>query len=62
MTFDYPKVGVKYDEGTGEWNESPFPKTPKGFSGGAIFGVAKKAGLIEQTVYNCLVYNRVAAH
>jgi hypothetical protein len=54
MTFDYPKLGRKYAEATGTWFESPFPKTPKGFSGGACFGVAKPPGLVMQVQYKLL--------
>jgi hypothetical protein len=54
MTFAYPEVGTKYDEATGTWYKSPFPKTPRGFSGGACFGVAKPPGLITQVQYKLL--------
>jgi hypothetical protein len=54
MTFDYPKIGTKYDETTGAWHESAFPKTPRGFSGGACFGVANPPGLVAQVQYKLL--------
>ena len=54
MTLDYPQVGMKYDEATGQWYESPFPKTPHGFSGGACFGVSKPPGVIARVEYNLL--------
>jgi Trypsin-like peptidase domain len=54
MILDYPRVGMKYDETTGEWHESSFPKTPEGFSGGACFGVAKPPGAIARLEYNLL--------
>lgn len=54
MTFGYPKNGTKYDEATGTWYENPFPKSPRGFSGGACFGVAKPLGLIAQVQYRLL--------
>ncbi len=54
MTFAYPKIGTRYDETTETWHESPFPKTPKGFSGGACFGVTKPAGRIAQVQYKLL--------
>jgi hypothetical protein len=54
MTFAYPEIGTKYDAATGTWFESPFPKTPRGFSGGACFGVAKPPGLIAQVQYKLL--------
>lgn len=43
MEFDFPTVGTKYDPATGGWKESPFPETPRGFSGGACFGVVRPA-------------------
>lgn len=54
MTFDYPKIGTKYNEATGTWYESPFPRTPRGFSGGACFGVAKLPGPIARVEYKLL--------
>ncbi len=54
MTFGYPKNGTKYDEATGTWCENAFPKTPRGFSGGACFGVSKPLGLITQVQYRLL--------
>jgi hypothetical protein len=51
MAFDYPKVGSKYDEATGTWNDNPFPETPRGFSGGGCFGVAKSEGEITRVEY-----------
>ncbi len=54
MTFDYPEIGKKYDPAMGTWHEAPFPKTPRGFSGGAIFGVAKPSGVIPQVEYKLL--------
>jgi hypothetical protein len=54
MTFDYPKVGTKYDPASRTWRDSEFPKTPRGFSGGAIFGVAKPPGFITQVEYKLL--------
>ncbi|NQT38956.1 MAG: hypothetical protein HQ581_15775 [Planctomycetes bacterium] len=55
MTFCYPKIGRKYDEATGTWYENPFPKSPRGFSGGACFGVAKPLGRhITQVEYKLL--------
>jgi hypothetical protein len=54
LTFDYPKVGSKYNETTGTWHESPFPKTPKGFSGGACFGLTNPPGRIAQVQYKLL--------
>jgi hypothetical protein len=54
MTFGYPKLGSKYDVATGTWHESPFPKTPRGFSGGACFGVAKPPGRIAQVQYKLM--------
>jgi hypothetical protein len=46
MTFEYPKKGVKYDESTGKWIDSPFPETPSGFSGGACFAVVNPTSLV----------------
>jgi hypothetical protein len=55
MTFDYPKVGRKYDLATETWQESPFPATPRGFSGGACFGVVRiPAAPIAQVQYKLL--------
>lgn len=54
MSFGYPKIGMKYNEATGTWFENPFPKSPRGFSGGACFGVAKPLGLITQVQYRLL--------
>ena len=54
MTFGYPKIGMKYDEAKEIWSESAFPKTPKGFSGGACFGVAEPPGNITQVQYKLL--------
>jgi hypothetical protein len=54
MSFDYPKIGRRYDDATGTWYESPFPRTPRGFSGGACFGVVKPPGLITQVQYKLL--------
>lgn len=54
MTFNYPEIGKKYDPAMGTWHEAPFPKTPRGFSGGAIFGVAKQPGVIPQVEYKLL--------
>lgn len=54
MAFDYPKIGMKYDEATGTWYENPFPNSPRGFSGGACFAVAKPHGLIRQVQYKLL--------
>ena len=54
MTFGYPKTGMKYDEAAGAWYESPFPKSPRGFSGGACFGVAKPLGSVIQVQYRLL--------
>ena len=53
MTFEYPKIGSKYDESMGVWIDSPFPETPRGFSGGA-FGVVKPTGLITHVEYKLL--------
>jgi hypothetical protein len=54
ITFDYPKIGMRYNIVTGTWYESPFPETPKGFSGGACFGVVKPPGPIAQVQYKLL--------
>ena len=54
LTFDYPEIGSKYDQATGTWDESPFPKTPRGFSGGACFGVVSPPGLIAQVQFKLL--------
>ena len=54
MTFGYPKIGMKYDEARGTWHENPFPESPRGFSGGACFGVTKPPGLITQVQYKLL--------
>jgi hypothetical protein len=54
MTFGYPKLGMKYDEVTGTWYENLFPESPRGFSGGACFGVAKPLGLVTQVQYRLL--------
>lgn len=54
MTFNYPRNGRRYEEATRTWCESPFPETPKGFSGGACFGVSKPPGLIMQVQYKLL--------
>lgn len=54
MTFDYPRIGRRYDEATGKWYESPFPETPKGFSGGACFGVTKSESEITHVEYKLL--------
>lgn len=54
MIFEYPKIGRRYDEATGQWYESPFPETPKGFSGGACFGVTKSNSHITQVEYKLL--------
>jgi hypothetical protein len=39
LKFAYPKEGHKYNEKTKTWSPSPFPETPKGFSGGGCFAV-----------------------
>lgn len=54
MAFDYPKIGFKYDEAAGTWSPSPFPTTPRGFSGGACFGVAKPLGSVSIVEYKLL--------
>jgi hypothetical protein len=54
MTFHYPRIGRRYEETTGTWCESTFPETPRGFSGGACFGVTKPPGLIMQVQYKLL--------
>ncbi|MBN1488345.1 MAG: trypsin-like peptidase domain-containing protein, partial [Phycisphaerae bacterium] len=54
MTFNFPAIGAKYDHVTGTWCDSPFPKTPRGFSGGACFGVAKPPGPIAHVQYRLL--------
>lgn len=54
MIFNYPKIGRKYEEITGTWYDSPFPETPRGFSGGACFGVVKPTGFICQVQYRLL--------
>ena len=54
MTFDYPRIGSKYDPATHTWNESVFPETPKGFSGGAVFGIVKRPGTLPHADYKLL--------
>jgi hypothetical protein len=54
MVFEYPQVGMRYDDATGGWYESPFPATPRGFSGGACFGVAQPPGPVIQIQYRLL--------
>lgn len=54
MTFDFPEVGRRYNEATGEWHDSPFPETPRGFSGGGCFGVVDPGGIIPQVQYKLL--------
>ena len=53
MTFDYPRIGSKYDPATHTWNER-FPETPKGFSGGAVFGIVKRPGHYPMRITSCL--------
>ncbi len=47
-------MGSRYNEETGEWEASPFPKTPEGFSGGACFGVVNPTGLVAHIKYKLL--------
>jgi len=54
MTFYYPQFGMRYNPATGEWQESPFPETPRGFSGGACFGVVNPGGVLPQVQYRLL--------
>ena len=54
MVFDFPKTGMKYDTNTGQRSPAPFPKTPKGFSGGGCFGVVKTGESVVQVGYKLL--------
>lgn len=53
LKLNYPKEGAKYDGTSGEWVPGLFPPSPKGYSGGACFGVAKHTtvGGVEQIRY-----------
>jgi hypothetical protein len=53
MTFDYPVIGKRRDA-KGEWIDSPFPETPKGFSGGACFGIVNPTSLVAHFEYKLL--------
>jgi len=53
ILLSFPKSGWKLD-GSGAWVESEFPHHPKGFSGGACFGVMKTPGLVERVEYKLL--------
>ncbi len=54
MTFDYPVIGKRRDEASGEWIDSPFPLTPKGFSGGACFGIVTPTNVVAHFEYKLL--------
>ena len=41
MMFEFPVTGFNFNPDTGEWEDSPFPDTPHGFSGGGCFGVER---------------------
>ena len=41
LRFAYPESGIRLNHATGEWADSPFPATPRGFSGGGCFGVVQ---------------------
>jgi hypothetical protein len=47
-------MGLRYNEVTGYWDESPFPETPKGFSGGACFGIVNPTSLVAHIEYKLL--------
>jgi hypothetical protein len=39
--FEFPVTGYNFNPATGDWESSPFPGTPHGFSGGGCFGVER---------------------
>jgi hypothetical protein len=41
LTLDYPPDGIAYFQDRNEWAKERFPRSPKGFSGGGIFGIMK---------------------
>jgi hypothetical protein len=42
LRLAYPESGFTFDEARRAFVTEPFPKTPKGFSGGGVFGVMKR--------------------
>jgi hypothetical protein len=54
MKFAYPVEGVRVGDNK-QWEKVPFPKTPRGFSGGAVFGVSNTSrGNLQAIEYKLL--------